>query len=66
MSKLNFKKENRDFKNYLNKMKIKMNSITYKILILTITNINYHLYTIVVKIGILKCNRINYQYPHVV
>jgi len=50
-------------KNNLNKMKILvMNSITFKIPILTAT---YYLYTTPVKIGILcKCNRIHYQYLH--
>jgi len=54
---INFKRVNRDCKNYLNKMKILvMNSVTFKIPILTAANyiMTYYFYMIAVKIGILN------------
>jgi len=63
LKKLIFKKENRYHKNNLNKMKILVaNSITFKIPILT---------AVVYDISCsqnsdIKCNRLHYQYLHLV
>jgi len=60
---VNFKKGNRDSKNYLNKMKILvMNSITFKIPILTANNCILPLYDSSKNNSDLKCNKIYYQY----